>query len=164
MLVRDEDVDASVAVEVAEDSVARVAAAGETEACCCLGEGPPPVEIVAVHGALTVSDEKEVQVAVVIEVDEERLARSLDVSNSGFRRHLHKRPVAAVAEQVTASLTTDDEEVQPAIVVVVREGGVCGTLRKGDARALGSVSNESALNTIEMCDGSPQCRRPHRDE
>ena len=70
MLVRDEDVDASVAVEVAEDGVARVAAAGETEARRCLGEGP--VEIVAVHGALTVSDEKEVQVAVVIEVDEER--------------------------------------------------------------------------------------------
>ncbi len=146
VLVRDEEVDASVAVEVAEDGVARVAAAGETKGRCRLGEGP--VEIVAVHRALTAADEEEVQVAIVIEIDEERFARAFDICDSRFRRHVHKGPVAAIAEQVTASLTTDDEKVQPPIVVEVRERGVCGTLRKRNARALRDVSKKSALNAI----------------
>src|ERR1700680_946480 len=128
MLVGDEDIDASVAIEVTDNGVARVAGSGETEARRCLGESP--IEIVAVHGALSVSDEKEVQVSVVVEVREDRLPRSPDVSNSGFGRHIHESAVAPIAEQVTASLTTDEEKVQPAIVVVVRECGVTGTLGK----------------------------------
>ena len=100
----------------------------------------------------------------MIEVDEQRFAGSLDVSNSSFRRHLHEGRVAAVAEQVTASLATDHEEIQPAVVVVVREGGVGGALRKGDVRGRGGVLNESALHSIELRRGFPFYPRPSRHE
>src|SRR4029077_8230529 len=46
VLVRNEDVQTSLAIEVADYGVARVTDAGETKARCCLGECP--VEIVAV--------------------------------------------------------------------------------------------------------------------
>ena len=128
MFAADEDVDASVAVKVAEDRVARVTGARETQACWCLCEGP--VEIVTVHGALTVPEKKQVQVAVVIEVDEDSFARSFDVSKTRFRSHLGKCPIAAVAEKVSAAFATDDEEVQPAIVVKIRESRKRGALRK----------------------------------
>ena len=55
MLVRDEDVEAPVAVEVGDDNIARVVRACETEARCRVGEGT--VEIVAIESALTVPDE-----------------------------------------------------------------------------------------------------------
>ena len=147
---RDEHIDASVSVEIAERGITRVAAAGETEARRRFGERP--VEIVSVDGAPTLSDEEKIEIAVVIEVDEQRFARALDVGDSRLRRHVLETSVAAIAEQVTASLAADDEEIEPAVVVVVRERRVRCALRKRDARALGSVADESAPNAIEMCD------------
>ena len=95
MLARDEQIDSTVAVEVAEDGVLRVANAGEAEARSCVGEGA--IEVVAVHSQ-PASNQKKIQIAVVIEIDEERLACTLHVSDSGFRGHLLKRAVAAVAK------------------------------------------------------------------
>ena len=138
MLISYEDIDASVPIEVAEDRVARVAGSGETQACRSLRESS--VEIVAVHCPLTISDEKQVQVAVVIEVYEERPPGCFHVADPGLRSRLLKRPVAPVAEQVPASFGADDEEIEPAIVVVISECGVRRTLRKRDARTLSGVS------------------------
>ena len=71
----------------------------------------------------------------MIEIDEDRLARSPRVRNTRFRRDVDKRPISTIAKKAAASVATDDEKIQPAIVVVVRESGIRGALRQGDARA-----------------------------
>jgi hypothetical protein len=101
---------------------------------------------------LTGSDQHEIQVAIVIEIDEDRFARSLRLRNARFRRYVDKRPISTIAKKAAASVTTDDEQIQPTIVVVVRESGKRSALREGDARAYRRVPHESALNAIEIRD------------
>ena len=124
----DENVDSPIAVEIAEDRIARVGTAARPKPAVASVKVPSRLLRYTVRGPL--SDEKEVQIAIVIEVDEKRFARALDVGNSSLRRHVGERPVAVVAEQVAASFAADCEQIQPAIVVVVREGRVRCALRK----------------------------------
>src|ERR1700730_15474985 len=119
MLVRDEEIDAPVAIEVAEDNISRVAATGETEGCRCVREGS--VEVVAIHRPRAIPDEKKIKVAIMIKIDEERFAGSFDDANLRLVRNIHEGSVASIAEQMAASVSADDEEVQPTIVVVIRE-------------------------------------------
>ena len=59
--------------------------------------------------------------AVVIQINEQRFVRSIERLDLGFRGHVFETSVATIPEQVSTTLSPDDEEIEPAIVVIVRE-------------------------------------------
>ena len=114
--------------------------------------------------ALRVSDEKQIQIAIVIQIDEETFTRSFYIADPGFRRNVHKRPAAAIPEQVTAPIATDDEQVQPPNVIEIRESRIRGALWKRCCQAVSSLARQSGLHSIEVDDESTRSRRVRRRE
>src|SRR5207237_7379559 len=74
------------------------------------------------------------------------------------------RPIAAIVKQVAASFTTNSEEIEPAVVVVINERRVRGAVGKDDSRALRAVTHESALHSIQVRHRLAERRRPRGDE
>ena len=160
--IGDEEIGPTIPVEVAEQRVARVAVSGESE--CGRRVGESAVEIIAVQRALLRADEQQIEVTVVIEVGEERLPCTMNVAHTSLFGQLDKCPVATVAEQVPASVAAYREEVEPAVVVVVGERGICRTLGKRDPGVRSDITNDSALHSVEVRDRSRRCGRPGGDE
>ena len=125
VVAREDEVDATVAIEVGHDGIARTPT-GEAERRRRISERA--VEVVAIDSALARTDEEEVEVAVVIQVREERLSRAMDVADACLGRNVDKGAIAIVAEQVTTPFGAYDEEVHPSIVVVVDERGERGAV------------------------------------
>ena len=98
----------------------------------------------------------------MIQVDEVRLARAPHVGDRRLWRDVRERAVAAVAEQVAPAFGTDGEQVEPAVVVEVGEGGERGALREGETRSLGRVLRHASLHAIQS--HVRLARRPRRDE
>ncbi len=161
-LARDEEVDAPVAVEVAEGGVAGRTAAGEPEGGRRVAEGA--VEVVAVHGGRPLPHEQEVQVAVVVEVREERPARAPHLADPRPRRDLLEGEVPPVAEEVGAALGAEDEEVEPAVVVVVGERRGEGVGGERETRPLGDVEHLATPEPVQAHDRRPTVGRWVRDE
>ena len=162
MIGRREEVDATVAIEIVVDDIVRTYKSRKAETCRRVGERS--VEIVAIHGRRTFSHQQQVEIAIMIEIDENRFAPSLHISNSGLGGHILERPVAAVAEQVTASLATDGKEIQPAIVVVINERRERGAVWQRDLCSFSAVSHESTLNSVEMRNGFSSRGGPRRSK
>src|SRR5438045_6137849 len=90
--------------------------------------------------------------------------RAFDIGDTRFGTDVTERTVAPISEKVTAPFSADDEQVEPAVVVVVGESGVGCASWQYDVCALGAVAHEPALHAIEMNSRSSLRRRPRRYE
>ena len=86
----------------------------------------------------------------MVEIDEERFSRAFHVPDARSCGDVDKRSVTAIAEKMPAPFTANHEQIEPAIVVIVRERRVGRALRQNDVRALGSIAHEAALHPIQM--------------
>src|SRR5690349_18464127 len=160
--IRDKQIDAAVAVEIGKRDIPRVAAPRETIAR--RGVSECAIEIVAIDRPLAVANEEEIEIAIVIEIDEDRFARAVHVGDPRPRRHVLERPIPPIAEQMTTTLAADCEKIEPAVVVVVDKGGEGSAVRERDAGCARDVTRESAAHAKEMRYGFPLLRGPDGDE
>src|SRR5436305_10221367 len=87
-------------------------------------------------------------------MDKERFSLAFHVADARFCGDVYKRSVTAIAEKMPAPFTADHEQIEPAIVVIVRERRTARALRQNDVRALGSIAHEAALHPIQVRAGS----------
>jgi hypothetical protein len=149
-LVRQHQVEPSVAIEIAERGSAR-AFVGQTETRCRLCERA--VEIVAIQSERTTRKQK-IQIAVVVQIREQRRPRSVHSSHAGLCCHVLKSAVATISQEVTAStcICRNNEEIEPPVIVDIRERRGCRVSWKGDTSAFGHVASEAALHEVESRD------------
>src|SRR3989454_7556415 len=79
------------------------------------------VEIVAIGAERPSAYEKQVEIAVVVEVDEQRVLGARHVAHPGGGGYIVEPFAFAIMQQITAAVGTDRKQVEPAVVVVVRE-------------------------------------------
>ena len=83
----------------------------------------------------------------MVQVQERCLARTVDVAHPRLRRHVFEGAVAAIAEQAP-SRRPDGKQVEPPVVVIVREGCVYRAVGKGNARRVDHVTYESTAHPV----------------
>src|SRR5206468_7276787 len=125
------------------------------------GEGA--VEVVAIDAPSVRSDEEEIEIAVVVEVDEHAAPRTAHVAEAGLGRDVGEGAAARVVEEVAASVATDGEQVEPAVVVEVGEGGERRTARQHDAGGLWRLAQKAGAHAVEMQRRLPLVGGPGRD-
>ena len=84
----------------------------------------------------------------------------MHVGDAGLGRDVGEGPVARVAEQVAAPVAADGEQVEPAVVVEIGEGGERRATRQDDARGLRRLAEEAGPHAVEVQRGLPLLGRP----
>jgi hypothetical protein len=78
------------------------------------------VEVVAIDGKRSTADEEQIEITIVVEIDEQRPARLLHRVRRRFPDIVE--PFAfAIVRQIASTVRPDREEVEPPVVVEVRE-------------------------------------------
>ena len=109
------------------------------------------VEVVSIDAERPSAHQEEIEIAVVIEVDEQWLPRAGHFAHARGGGHILEPLAFAIVQQVAVTVSADCKHVEPAVVVVVGE-------RRGDGahpgwqwqRHLGAdVRHETAVHRIE---------------
>ena len=144
-LARDEHVGAPVVVHIAEGGIG--SALDDPVSVGSQGEGA--IEVVAIDRERVPADEQQVQIAVVIEIDEQRAPGTVDVSHMRGCGDILKLPPFAVVQQVAAAVGSDHEQIEPAVVVVVRECRAHRAGRKREGDPLAGIRDKALPERVE---------------
>ena len=142
----DEDVGASVVVEIAEGRVA----AAPRDPIGVRERGERPVEVVAIHGERSTANQHQIEIAVMIDVDEHRAASAIHVAQAGGLSDILEPLAVAVAQQIAVVVCPNREQVEPAVVVVVGERRRDDPGRQRQRHLVADVGNEAAVHGIEV--------------
>src|SRR5688572_28673756 len=107
------------------------------------------IQIIAVDQASFTPGEQEIEIAVVIEIDENRLANAPRIESAGARRDVFERAIGIIAQEPCLSACCYGEEIEPAVIIDIRNcSHRCG-LSEGQSDLLTDFGDAIPLHAVQ---------------